>query len=346
MADLNKPVMTDEFADVLTFIRENMAAIATLIDSRGAGASNLSTYAKRWNAASGLFQSWESSAWVDMTLSIAGGGTGATTAAAARAALGTNDANNITAGTLASARLPTVPVTKGGTGLTSLTSGSFLTGNGTGNVTLRTVAQVITDLGLGDAAFVGTSYFTLASHGAASSGVHGITGSVVGTDDVQTLTNKQYRLATGSVRDTNGNIVFDIGYSGTPVNYLKFISADSGSAAKLTAEGETNVDIEIEGKGTGKVRFPKGILGDWEVKAINTVYQAPSDGFVTGYSDHAGPADFSIFTDSAQPPTTRRTRTGVDMNYAGGGILVKKGDYWKAVSAGGTNYVFFISIRG
>lgn len=51
---------------------------------------------------------------------------------------------------LNSADLPIVPVTKGGTGLSSLTSGSFLRGNGTGNVSLRTAAQVKSDIELGN----------------------------------------------------------------------------------------------------------------------------------------------------------------------------------------------------
>jgi hypothetical protein len=44
------------------------------------------------------------------------GGTGATTAAAARAALGIGDASSLTSGTLSADRLPTVPIEKGGTG--------------------------------------------------------------------------------------------------------------------------------------------------------------------------------------------------------------------------------------
>ena len=56
-------------------------------------------------------------------------------------------ASAINSGTLSSDRLPTVPVSKGGTGLTTLTSGSFLKGNGTSAVTLRTPAQVLSDIG-------------------------------------------------------------------------------------------------------------------------------------------------------------------------------------------------------
>ena len=51
----------------------------------------------------------------------------------------THPASDITSGTLSSDRLPTVPVSKGGTGLTSLTSGQALIGNGTGTITTRAI---------------------------------------------------------------------------------------------------------------------------------------------------------------------------------------------------------------
>jgi len=165
MADFYKPITTDQYEALLTELRDMQATLATFIDSRGAGASNIPANAKRWNNANGTFESWESATWVVKAISIAGGGTGATTAAAARAALGTNDAANITAGTLGADRLPTVPVTKGGTGLTTLTAGSFLQGNGTGNLALRTAAQVRTDLSLGSAALASTGDFISSAAG-------------------------------------------------------------------------------------------------------------------------------------------------------------------------------------
>jgi hypothetical protein len=60
------------------------------------------------------------------------------------------NASKITGGELNSARLPIVPVTKGGTGLATLTANSFMKGNGTGNVVMRTAAQVKSDIGLGN----------------------------------------------------------------------------------------------------------------------------------------------------------------------------------------------------
>lgn len=55
------------------------------------------------------------------------------------ASLTSLNASNISSGTLASDRLPVVPVSKGGTGLSSLTAGQVLIGNGTSNVAFRPI---------------------------------------------------------------------------------------------------------------------------------------------------------------------------------------------------------------
>lgn len=57
-------------------------------------------------------------------------------------------ASKITSGTFNIDRLPTVTVDKGGTGLTSVTTNSYLKGNGTGNLVPRTYTEVKTDLSL------------------------------------------------------------------------------------------------------------------------------------------------------------------------------------------------------
>ena len=51
----------------------------------------------------------------------------------------THSASDINSGTLATSILPIIPVSKGGTGLSSLTSGQVLIGNGTGNITTRAI---------------------------------------------------------------------------------------------------------------------------------------------------------------------------------------------------------------
>jgi hypothetical protein len=60
------------------------------------------------------------------------------------------DASKITSGELASARLPVVPVTKGGTGRSSLTSDNYIKGAGTSQVTLIAKTSVKADIGLGN----------------------------------------------------------------------------------------------------------------------------------------------------------------------------------------------------
>jgi hypothetical protein len=60
------------------------------------------------------------------------------------------DAGKITSGEFATARLPVVPVSKGGTGLATLTANEYLRGNGAGNVVMRTPAQVKSDIGLSE----------------------------------------------------------------------------------------------------------------------------------------------------------------------------------------------------
>ena len=63
----------------------------------------------------------------------------------------THGASSITSGTFSSSRLPTVPVSKGGTGKTSLGAGNFLIGNGTSSVDEKTLDEVIALIGAADA---------------------------------------------------------------------------------------------------------------------------------------------------------------------------------------------------
>ena len=60
----------------------------------------------------------------------------------------THSTSDITSGTLSTSRLPTISVSKGGTGRTTLTSGYFLRGNGTGAITMSSVDDVKAELGV------------------------------------------------------------------------------------------------------------------------------------------------------------------------------------------------------
>lgn len=58
-----------------------------------------------WNNSAAYFQRWDGSNAIPVVISVAGGGTGASTAVQARANLGANDAGNLTTGTLPTGRL-------------------------------------------------------------------------------------------------------------------------------------------------------------------------------------------------------------------------------------------------
>lgn len=71
--------------------------------------SSIPENAIRFNVASGLFQRRQSGAWVDKPISVAGGGTGSSSAAGARTNLGIGDVGTYN----------TLPISKGGTGKTN-----------------------------------------------------------------------------------------------------------------------------------------------------------------------------------------------------------------------------------
>jgi hypothetical protein len=97
VADFNKPVKTDSHANVWDYAKARAEDIATWFDSRRAAATNISEHTKRWNDTAKCWERWNGSAWVaDVTLGIAGGGTGTTTAAGIRSAINVEDGADVT----------------------------------------------------------------------------------------------------------------------------------------------------------------------------------------------------------------------------------------------------------
>ena len=124
-ADFNKPVTTDNYVDLLAMLRDNQEVLARMFAS-GTAASNIPNGSVRFD--SGKFQTWNGSAWVDVPVSLDGGGTGVQSAAAARVALGTHDAANLTTGVMDSARVPGLDAAKIISGTLTLdTSGNAAT---------------------------------------------------------------------------------------------------------------------------------------------------------------------------------------------------------------------------
>lgn len=78
-----------------------------------------------WNNSAAYFQRWNGSNAIPVVISVAGGGTGASTAAQARANLGANDAGNLTAGTVPAERLTgTYNINISGNAATATSAGS------------------------------------------------------------------------------------------------------------------------------------------------------------------------------------------------------------------------------
>lgn len=109
MADWSNPTLTSTKTNALTEIKDRDTDTATMAESP----TNPPTGYKRWVSASNKFQVWNGSAWVDLVLSVAGGGTGGSTQSAARTGLGL--------GTIATQNSNAIAIT-GGTisGLTTL----------------------------------------------------------------------------------------------------------------------------------------------------------------------------------------------------------------------------------
>jgi len=84
--------------------------------------------------------------------------------------------------------------------------------------------------------------------------------------------------------------------------------------------------------------FVSKVLGAWETKSVNTVYQAATDGFVLSYVSLGEGGYLRTLTDSSDSPTTKRadqsTASGTTQFVATQTVPVKKNDYYKIESSG------------
>lgn len=77
-ADYNKPVTTDNYADILTQLRDNIAAAQNMLDDL-TGVTNIPTGALRYDQTAKKFQTYNGTTFVDTVLSKEAGGTGTAT---------------------------------------------------------------------------------------------------------------------------------------------------------------------------------------------------------------------------------------------------------------------------
>jgi len=82
-----------------------------------------------------------------------------------------------------------------------------------------------------------------------------------------------------------------------------------------------------------KITTPPMRLGAWLARVNNTIYQAPTDGFVTAIGTSGTNATLGE-TDNATPPTVDRQKQYQSVNNEDKSICfpVRKGDYWRVVN--------------
>ncbi len=141
----------------------------------------------------------------------------------------------------------TLPVASGGTGASTLTAGSFLVGAGTSAVDTTKVVPV---------------------------------GTVVGTTDTQTLTNKTLLSATNIIEATSLRTVFISGTAPT-VNQVLIATSSTGAAWGSVPVGSLSGTLPVSSGGTGATSFTSGnVLVGAGTSAITATSAAPTGSFV------------------------------------------------------------------
>lgn len=65
-----------------------------------------------------------------------------------------------------------------------------------------------------------------------------------------------YLAAPLGFKDASGNIVFNVGFTASAVNYLSFFNSAAGGPVTILANGsDTNIDFTLSGKGTGAINL-------------------------------------------------------------------------------------------
>ena len=201
------------------------------------------------------------------TLSVAGGGTGVTTLTS-----GSYVKGNGTGGLTTSATIPgsdisgnitgnaagltgTLTVAFGGTGVVTLTSGSYLKGNGTGAITTSSTIPVGDLSGTLSVAGGGTGAVTLTGY-VKGSGTSALTASstIPGADISGNI--------TGNAAGLTGTLAVGFGGTGTTTltsgSYLKGNGTGAITTSSTIPVGDLSGTLSVSGGGTGVATFTSG----------------------------------------------------------------------------------------
>lgn len=94
------------------------------------------------------------------------------------------------------------------------------------------------------------------THDAASAGIHGVTGSVLGTTDTQTASNKTFtNPVISQINDANGNETVKMVATASAVNEVAITNNITAVPPRIAATGgDTNIHLDLRGKANGLVK--------------------------------------------------------------------------------------------
>jgi len=185
-------------------------------------------------------------------------------------------------------------------------------------------------------------------------------GTVVGTSDTQTLTNKTLTSAIvdTDLRDTNSNELIKVTATASAVNEITVANAATGSGPTISASGsDTNVDINLTPKGSGEVdvtaSFLTGVYSD-KVVALGNTGTASTIDTSTGSVFTATLTDNCTFTISNSNQNSNRSTAFTliltndatpsrTVAFAGGTVEYPQGVVARTTDANATDIWFFLS---
>lgn len=160
----------------------------------------------------------------------------------------------------------------------------------------------------------------------------------VDINSTDTLANKTLvlpkMLTSGAIVDGGGDEFLEFVETVTPVNHMRIENANIGSGPKFSSQGtDINIDLQLEAKGAGKVKFVSGCVGTLDTSKVkDTSYLADTDLIITAYVTSDNADGIEALTDTANPPTTIIAKdrcSGTAGQAASVFMVVRKGDYWK-----------------
>lgn len=185
-------------------------------------------------------------------------------------------------------------------------------------------------------------------------------GTVVGTSDTQTLTNKTLTSAIvdTDLRDTNSNELIKVTATASAVNEITVANAATGSGPTISATGgDANVDINLTPKGSGEVdvtaSFLTGVYSD-KVVALGNTGTASTIDTSTGSVFTATLTDNCTFTISNSNQNSNRSTAFTliltndatpsrTVAFAGGTVEYPQGAVARTTDANATDIWFFLS---